>query len=109
MRLIIKYDHGSQDSYTEVTRPIRYESKEKFLKEFESKFNEITITNFHDTYPFLIGDYKFYHEEHRIMTFKNHPDLPKYLDYDDVSNFTIDVKLPMVYTVDEWFEKVENE
>jgi len=38
MRLIIEYSHGCQDSYNEVVRPIIYESKDKFLEDFELVF-----------------------------------------------------------------------
>jgi len=108
MRLIIEYDHGSQDAYTQVIRPIIYESKDKFLEDFELEFNKVMVVDFCSLHPFMVGDNKFCHDEHRIMVFKDHPDLPRYHHYDDINNFTIDLKLPTVYTVDEWFGKIEN-
>lgn len=109
MRLIIEYDHGSQDSYTEVVRPIIYESKDKFLQDFELEFNEIEVKDFYDYQFFTVGNYEFVHDEHRIVRFKGNQEYPNYLDYDHIENFAIDIKLPEVYTVDEWFDEVENE
>jgi len=109
MRLIIEYDHGSQDAYAEVVRPIIYESKDKFLEDFESGFNKIEVKDLYDYQSFKVGGHEFSHDEHRIIKFKDHPDMPKYLDYGNVANSAFQIRLPEVYTVDEWFDEVENE
>jgi len=110
MRLVIEYNHGYEDNYREQVIPINYESKEKFLDDFKNSWEKVEIKEMYAIDDdFMVGKYKFYHEQHRLETFKDFVKLPpKYLDYEDPDNFTFDIVLPLVYTVDEWFDEVEN-
>lgn len=84
MRLIVEYQSGDGFSYSHTcTHAIVYESKEKFLRDFERVCLDSAKRQAHCT-DFLMANQWF-----------------------SVADFRFDVEeilLPEVYTVDEWFE-----
>ena len=109
MRLIVEWEYGNSVHGGINRVPIIYESKEKLLNDFQKKWDQIIVTDLYEGHSFRVAGIEFLHDDMRNTKFKNHPEVPKYMDYEDVNNFEFEIIYPNVYTVDEWFDEAEND
>lgn len=104
IRLIIRYSHGIYDTHTKVTNPIIYESKEQFLADFEDTWKKCQPKDIYDSVKFTVGEYEFWHEEHRSIGWKVADQ--GYWTCQDPGNYSYLIELPEVLTIDEFFEEM---
>lgn len=104
-RLIVVYGHGSFDHYEE-TLPAIYESKERFLSDFEDKLVEMVIDKkgkLEYTDKFSLGGVNFVAcDFYQIVTLMSGPKSNRPLKTQEL------FETPDVYTLDEFFAPVEN-
>lgn len=100
MRFVLYYriTNDDYDSF-DIHEPFEYESKESFIVHFEEELKRILIENKNGNFPdFKIAGLELDAANFRDVQYIYKPKGKRYIEKQTI-------KLPEVYTLDEWWEK----